>query len=73
VLLIIGSTVLSILDLAVLWLIARRYRFGWLINVVVNTLWFPYDMVTHQYGFFILGFVYYYIAYEGYKHWHDDS
>ena len=70
-LLIIGSSVLSILDVAVLLLIARRYRWGWIANLVVNTLWFPYDVVTRQLGFLILGFAYYYVIWQGWKHHND--
>ncbi len=70
-LLVYGSLILSILDVWVLWLIAKHYHWGWLVDIVVNTLWFPYDVITHQYGFFVLGFAYYYIAYIGWIHRND--
>ena len=69
----VGSTILSILDVLAFWFIARRYRWGWIFDVFVNTLWFPYDVITHQLGFFVLGFAYYYIAWDGWRHWHDTT
>lgn len=67
----IGSVVISILEIVCLWMVAKRYRSGWIINVAVNTLWIPYDFITQQYGFIGLSVVYYYIAYIGWKHFHE--
>lgn len=70
--LIFGSTILAILDIVYLLVVAKRLRWGWLLGIIVNTLWFPYDLWTHQFGFFLLGFVYYYVYWIGWKH-HNDS
>jgi hypothetical protein len=66
--LIIGSWILAIMDLICMWMIAKHMRIAWIISAIVNTIWFPYDYLTHQYGFFLLGFVYYITYYIGWKH-----
>lgn len=66
----IGSIALALGDIWALWLVARKRRYGWLINIIVNTLWFPYDWMTHQYGFFALGVAYYWVSYQGWRHFH---
>lgn len=70
-LLLIGSIVLAALQIIVMLLIARRYRFGWLFAAIVNTIWFPYDYFTSQYGFMTLGIVVYYTCYIGWTHHND--
>jgi len=48
---IIGSGVLTIIQLGAQWLTARRNGSGWALRVLANTISIPYNIITHQYFF----------------------
>lgn len=53
--LLIGSVVLSILNLAVMYTIAKKHRWSWVAMAVLQLVWVPYDIMTGQLGFLALG------------------
>lgn len=49
----VGSFVLAGLGLLVTWLLGRKRRVGFMINLAIQVLWVPYDVITRQYGFLL--------------------
>lgn len=50
-----GSTVLSLLNVTVMWAISKGLRRAWLAMLVMQALWVPYDVLTGQPGLLLLG------------------
>lgn len=55
--LILGSAVLAVANVGVMWAMAHRWRYAWHCNLGLQLLWLPYDAVTKQYGLLGLGAV----------------
>lgn len=72
-LLIVGSTILTVLLLCSQWLLARKWIGGWWLAIVGNLLDIPYSVVTHQYAFAITAVMSTVIAVRGLHHWHDQQ
>jgi hypothetical protein len=53
----LGSAVLAVVNIAVMWGMAHRWRYAWHGNLGLQLLWLPYDFVTRQYGLLALGAV----------------
>jgi len=53
----LGSAVLAVVNIAVMWGMAHRWRYAWHGNLGLQLLWLPYDFVTKQYGLLALGAV----------------
>src|ERR1700733_7057383 len=53
----LGSAVLALVNIAVMWGMAHRWRYAWHGNLGLQLLWLPYDFVTKQYGLLALGAV----------------
>jgi nicotinamide riboside transporter PnuC len=70
-LLIIGSTVLTVLLLCSQWFLARRWIAGWWVAIAGNLLDIPYSIVTRQYAFAITAVISIVIAVRGVQHWQD--
>jgi len=51
----LGSAVLAVVNLGVMWAMAHRWRYAWHSNLALQLLWLPYDTVTKQYGLLALG------------------
>ena len=56
-LLTLGSVVLALVNIAVMWGMAHRWRYAWHGNLGLQLLWLPYDFMTKQYGLLGLGAV----------------
>jgi hypothetical protein len=54
-LLTVGSSVLAIVNVVVMWAMAHRWRFAWHGNLALQLCWLPYDFLTRQYGLLALG------------------
>ncbi len=52
-----GSAVLAVVNIVVMWGMAHRWRYAWHGNLGLQLLWLPYDSVTKQYGLLALGAV----------------
>jgi hypothetical protein len=52
-----GSAVLAVVNIVVMWGMAHRWRYAWHGNLGLQLLWLPYDTVTKQYGLLALGAV----------------
>jgi hypothetical protein len=53
----LGSVVLAVVNIGVMWGMAHRWRYAWHGNLGLQLLWLPYDFVTNQYGLLVLGAV----------------
>ena len=53
----LGSAVLALVNIVVMWGMAHRWRYAWHGNLGLQLLWLPYDFVTKQYGLLALGAV----------------
>lgn len=62
-----GSLILAVFNLLSMWLIAERWRYCWLFSIVLQVLWTPYDIVTKQYAFIVMGIVMVVIAIRGWR------
>ncbi len=56
-LLTVGSGVLALVNIVVMWGMAHRWRYAWHGNLGLQLLWLPYDFLTRQYGLLALGAV----------------
>jgi nicotinamide riboside transporter PnuC len=72
-LLILGSTILTVLLLCSQWFLARRWIAGWWVAIAGNMLDIPYSIVTRQYAFAITAVISTVIAVRGVHHWHDEQ
>jgi hypothetical protein len=54
-LLTVGSSVLAVINVVVMWAMAHRWRFAWHGNLALQLAWLPYDFLTRQYGLLALG------------------
>ena len=72
-LLILGSTILTVLLLCSQWFLARRWIAGWWVAIAGNVLDIPYSIVTRQYAFAITAVISTVIAVRGVHHWHDEA
>jgi hypothetical protein len=54
-LLTVGSSVLAVINVGVMWAMAHRWRFAWHGNLALQLAWLPYDFLTRQYGLLALG------------------
>src|SRR5580692_10805046 len=53
----LGSAVLAVVNIGVMWGMAHRWRYAWHSNLALQLLWLPYDTLTKQYGLLALGAV----------------
>jgi hypothetical protein len=53
----LGSAVLAVVNIVVMWGMAHRWRYAWHGNLGLQLLWLPYDTITKQYGLLALGAV----------------
>src|SRR5215831_7989958 len=64
----VGSVVLAVVNIAVMWGMAHRWRYAWHGNLGLQLLWLPYDFVTRQYGLLALGAVMTVVSIKGCLH-----
>lgn len=64
----VGSAVLAVVNIVVMWGMAHRWRYAWHGNLGLQLLWLPYDTVTKQYGLFALGAVMTVVSIKGCLH-----
>jgi hypothetical protein len=64
-LLTVGSVVLAIVNVGVMWAIAHQWRYAWHSNLGLQLLWLPYDYLTGQYGLLGLGFIITFVSLKG--------
>jgi hypothetical protein len=64
----LGSVVLAVVNIAVMWGMAHRWRYAWHGNLGLQLLWLPYDFVTKQYGLLALGAVMTVVSIKGCLH-----
>lgn len=64
----LGSAVLAVVNIGVMWGMAHRWRFAWHGNLGLQLLWLPYDFVTKQYGLLALGAVMTVVSIKGCLH-----
>jgi len=64
----LGSVVLALVNIAVMWGMAHRWRYAWHGNLGLQLLWLPYDFVTRQYGLLGLGAVMTVVSIKGCLH-----
>src|ERR1700722_2708469 len=64
----LGSIVLAVVNIGVMWGMAHRWRFAWHGNLGLQLLWLPYDTVTKQYGVLALGAVMTVVSIKGCLH-----
>jgi hypothetical protein len=64
----IGSAVLAVVNIGVMWGMAHRWRYAWHGNLGLQLLWLPYDTITKQYGLFALGAVMTVVSIKGCLH-----
>jgi nicotinamide riboside transporter PnuC len=72
----IGSFVLGALGIWGIVLAGRHSRFGWLLGLFAQVLWFIFGIVTKQYGFLITAVAYGVVYARNYYKWslqHDDE
>lgn len=53
----LGSVILAVINIGVMWAMAHRWRYAWHSNLALQLLWLPYDTMTKQYGLLGLGSV----------------
>lgn len=64
----IGSAVLAVINIGVMWGMAHRWRYAWHGNFGLQLLWLPYDTITKQYGLLVLGAVMAVVSIKGVLH-----
>ena len=64
----IGSAVLAVVNIGVMWGMAHRWRYAWHGNLGLQLLWLPYDTITKQYGLLALGAVMTVVSIKGCLH-----
>jgi hypothetical protein len=64
----LGSAVLAVVNIGVMWGMAHRWRYAWHGNLGLQLLWLPYDFVTKQYGLLALGAVMTVVSIKGCLH-----
>jgi hypothetical protein len=64
----IGSAVLAVVNIGVMWGMAHRWRYAWHGNFGLQLLWLPYDTITKQYGLLVLGAVMTVVSIKGCMH-----
>jgi hypothetical protein len=67
-LLTLGSVVLALVNIVVMWGMAHRWRYAWHGNLGLQLLWLPYDYLTKQYGLLGLGAVMTVVSIKGCLH-----
>jgi hypothetical protein len=68
-----GSVVLALVNVAVMWGMAHRWRYAWHGNLGLQLLWLPYDYITRQYGLLGLGAVMTVVSIKGCLHKSEDQ
>jgi hypothetical protein len=63
-----GSVVLALVNIMVMWGMAHRWRYAWHGNLGLQLLWLPYDYITRQYGLLGLGAVMTVVSIKGCLH-----
>ena len=62
---------LSVIGLLPMWLIGHKARSGWLVGILIQLVWIPYDIATRQYAFVATGCVSIAVYWRGWhKHHH---
>jgi len=61
----LGSAVLALVNIVVMWGMAHRWRYAWHGNLGLQLLWLPYDFITKQYGLLGLGAVMTFVSIKG--------
>lgn len=69
----LGSVVLALVNVVVMWGMAHRRRYAWHGNLGLQLLWLPYDYITRQYGLLGLGAVMTVVSIKGCLHKADDQ
>jgi hypothetical protein len=64
-LLTVGSVVLAIVNVGVMWAMAHQWRYAWHSNLALQLLWLPYDYVTSQVGLLGLGIIITFVSLKG--------
>jgi len=64
----VGSVVLALVNVVVMWGMAKRWRYAWHGNLGLQLLWLPYDFITRQYGLLGLGAVMTVVSIKGCLH-----
>jgi hypothetical protein len=64
----VGSVVLALVNIVVMWGMAHRWRYAWHGNLGLQLLWLPYDYITRQYGLLGLGAVMTVVSIKGCLH-----
>ena len=64
----VGSVVLALVNIGVMWGMAHRWRYAWHGNLGLQLLWLPYDFITRQYGLLGLGAVMTVVSIKGCLH-----
>lgn len=64
----LGSAVLAVINIGVMWGMAHRWRYAWHGNFGLQLLWLPYDTITKQYGLLVLGAVMTFVSIKGILH-----
>jgi hypothetical protein len=67
--LVTGSALLTVGQLASMWAIAHRNRWGWALRTAANAAAVPYDIVTHQFAFVIAAAAGIVIAWRAFRRW----
>lgn len=70
---IIGSIVLASLQLISQVFLSHKNRWGWTIAMTACVIAVPYEYITHQYGFLVVCFVNFVIAWRAYRRWSADE
>jgi hypothetical protein len=61
----VGSALLAVVNIVVMWGMAHHWRYAWHGNLGLQLLWLPYDTVTKQYGLLVLGAVMIVVSIKG--------
>jgi hypothetical protein len=61
----VGSVVLAIVNVGVMWAMAHQWRYAWHCNLALQLLWLPYDYVTSQVGLLGLGIIITFVSLKG--------
>lgn len=67
------SWILSAVSLAGLWTTGNKKRYGWLISLGSEGLWFAYAVVTSQYGFMVMGVAFSVVHMRNWRKWKQDD
>lgn len=63
--------IITVLGLGSTWLLSRRNRYGWIANAASQVVWLYVAIVTGQWPFVVLSFVYGYLSWQGWSKWSD--